>query len=307
MKGKKILITGGAGFIGSHLAARLAEENDVVVLDDLSSGTKDNLKGLPVMFVKGSILNKKLVEDLTKGCSYVFHLAAMASVQDSVEFPEKCFQVNIVGSNIVMDASVKHNVKKVVFCSSAAIYGDDPRLPKTEMMIPLPISPYAASKLAIEQQCIVNHKLHNLEFACLRLFNVFGPKQNPKSPYSSVISKFMFSALNNETLLIYGDGSQTRDFIFVDDVVNAIIKATDSPKSGMFNIASSKRITVKGLANMIVGLADSESRIELKPAREGDIKHSWASTKKARALLNWNPIFSMQEGLAKTINWFKQK
>jgi UDP-glucose 4-epimerase len=305
MRDFKILITGGAGFIGSHLAARLAPHNKVVVLDDLSSGSRQNLKGIPVKFVKGSIMNKELVFRAAKGMDYVFHLAAVAAVQNSVVDPEHCFKVNILGSMNVINACVSTKVRKFFFSSSAAVYGDSPGLPKTETTLPVPMSPYAASKLAVEHQSIVNYQLYGLRFACLRLFNVYGPRQDPASPYSGVISKFMEAAISGKPLTIFGDGRQTRDFIYVDDVVSAFIAGAKSQNVGVFNIAGGESVTINQIARQLVELAASKSKIEREPYRPGDIRHSLASIEKAMHGLAWSPRVGMKEGLTETLKWFR--
>ncbi len=304
MRNYKILITGGAGFIGSHLAAKFAAHNEVTVLDDLSSGSKENLKGIPVKFVNGSILDKKLVNKVCKGMDYVFHLAAVASVQVSIADPEHCFKVNILGTMNVINACVETKVRKFLFSSSAAVYGDSPVLPKKEITLPVPMSPYAASKLMVEHQCIVNYQLYGLRFTCLRLFNVYGPKQDPHSPYSGAISIFMEKAKRNENITIFGDGNQTRDFVFVEDVVRALEIAAKSTTNGIFNIAGGKTVTVNHLASQIVELAKSKSKIIYEPYRPGDILHSFASVRKAKISLGWEPKVSVRQGLKKTIEWF---
>jgi len=306
MRGKTILITGGAGFIGSHLASHFSTHNMVTVLDDLSSGSRDNLKGLELKFVRGSILNRRLVKRLCKGADFVFHLAAMASVQSSIADPERCFRVNVGGSLNLLKAAVEGKVKKFIFSSSAAVYGESPELPKRETMLPVPISPYAASKLAVEHQCIVYNRLYGLPFVCLRLFNVYGPKQDPKSQYSGVISKFIAAALARQQLIVFGDGLQTRDFVYVGDVVNSF-EAAIRDGNGIFNIASGATTTINSLASVLVRITHSSSIIIHKPCKPGDIMHSRASIRKAVSKLKWLPRMQLARGLAETVAWQNQK
>jgi len=306
MRGKNILITGGAGFIGSHLVARFAKANKLTVLDDLSTGHMSNLKGQNLRFVKGSVTNKALVDRLCKGIDFVFHLAAKTSVPESIAAPQKFFDVNVTGSMNVLNSCAKHHVKKFLFASSAAVYGDAPGLPKQESMHTLPLSPYASSKAIIEQQALMMHKLNSLSFACLRLFNVYGPRQDPGSQYSGVISRFMYAASHSEPFEVYGDGNQTRDFVFVEDVALAFEKAAISHANGMFNIGCNSKVSINQLLSMIQQLAHSDSRVNYHESRPGDIRHSLADISKAKALLGWEPQTPIWEGLSATFEWFSK-
>jgi UDP-glucose 4-epimerase len=306
MKGKNILITGGAGFIGSHLAALLEQCNRVTVLDDLSNGFRHNLKGLNLRFVEGSITNKALVARLCKGQEFVFHLAAMTSVQESIENPGKCYAVNIRGSFNVLEACRRAKTRKLLFASSAAVYGDAPGLPKKEHMHTLPLSPYAVSKAAVEQQAIMMHRLHSLDFACLRLFNVYGPRQDPSSAYSGVISRFLAAAAAAGPVTIFGDGQQTRDFVYVEDVAKAFLKAALAPASGIFNIACNSMVSIKELLGFIMHISGRDSNPVFMPERPGDIRHSYADISKARGLLSWTPEVKLLEGLRATLDSLKK-
>lgn len=304
MRSRKILITGGAGFIGSHLAAALAPNNEVVVLDDLSSGSLENIRGLKLKFVKGSVLNKGLVARLSRQAELVFHLAAMPSVAESVKNPELCYRINVMGSlNVLLSCS---RAKKFIFTSSAAVYGDCKRLPLKEQALPCPLSPYAASKLAVEQLCLVHQRIKGLPTVCLRLFNVYGPGQNPANDYSGVISKFIAAALCSQPLTVFGDGTQTRDFVFVGDVVEALIAAAETGATGVFNIAGGTPTSVRALASTIIKITNSKSGIRFQPSRQGDILHSLASVEKARRALGWRARVGMEEGLKQTLAWQKK-
>ncbi|MBW2988090.1 NAD-dependent epimerase/dehydratase family protein, partial [Candidatus Woesearchaeota archaeon] len=207
----------------------------------------------------------------------------------------------------ILDSCVKHGIKKFVFTSSAAVYGNSPKLPKREDMLPMPISPYAASKLGVEHACIVYNYLYRLNFVCLRVFNVYGPRQDPSNQYSGVISKFMQAALSNKPLIIYGDGTQTRDFVYVVDVVDALQRAATARVNGVFNIATGNATPIQRLAKLVIKLTGSKSSIKHLPRREGDVRASRASIAKAKRLLGWKPKIGLEQGLGYTIEWFKTK
>ena len=301
----KILITGGAGFIGSHLVEYFQDKADVRVLDNLRSGFKKNLDGFDCEFIEGSVTHRAVVKEAMKGVDYVFHLAAMISVPESMSDPVSCTVINAAGTLIVLEEAAKAGVKKLCFSSSAAIYGDNPVVPKTEDMLPEPKSPYAVTKLDGEYYCKMFNDEGWLKTACMRYFNVFGPRQDPGSQYAAAVPIFIDKAVKNEPLTIFGDGEQTRDFVYVKDVVAAnVYLAQTEGLSGVYNVAYGKSITVNDLAKKIVNLTGSKSIIEYAPVRPGDVKHSMAAVEKLNAVgLTLDDNFD--SGLADTINFFK--
>lgn len=301
----RILITGGAGFIGSHIVEYFNGKADVVVLDNFRTGFRKNLAELNCTILEGSITDPVAVKEAVKNADYVFHLAAMISVPETMAKPRECVEINTQGTLVVLEESVRAGVKKLCFSSSAAIYGDNPHLPKTENMLPEPKSPYAVTKLDGEYYCHLFHAQGWLQTACMRYFNVFGPRQNPKSQYAAAIPIFIDKALRNEPITIYGDGLQTRDFVYVKDVVSANIRlATQSHLSGVFNIGSGDRISIRELADRIIRWTGSKSSIEFEPDRIGDIKHSLACVHKARqaGLVSGN---GFDAGLKTTIDAYR--
>jgi UDP-glucose 4-epimerase len=301
----KILVTGGAGFIGSHIVEHFQGRADVRVLDNLRSGFKKNLDGLKCEFIEGSILDRDLVRRALAGVDFVFHLAALVSVPESVEKPAECAEINSAGTLLLLEEAAQAKVRKLVFSSSAAIYGDNPVVPKIETLPPEPKSPYAATKLAGEIFCKKFTDEGRLPTACLRYFNVFGPRQNPRSQYAAAVPIFIERALKNEPLTIFGDGGQTRDFIFVKDIAAAnVFFATESPATGIFNVAGGQRITINDLAADICQLTGSASEIKHAPERPGDVKHSVASVEKLRAA-GFAPRHSFRAGLQATVGFFK--
>ncbi len=303
----RILITGGAGFIGSHLAESFQGEAEVRILDDLSTGAAENLTGLAVDFINGSILDAEGLQQAMEGVDYVFHLAAMVSVPLSVEQPMECEAVNGLGMVRVLEAAARAGVKKVFFASSAAVYGDNPAVPKTETMLPEPRSPYAITKLQGEHWCRFYQETGRVPTAVLRFFNVFGPRQDPRAAYAAAVPIFIEKALRGEPLTIYGDGSQTRDFIYVRDIVAAIRHVTLTPGlTGVRNAGYGGTITVKALAEMIVAMAGSASEICYLPARAGDVKHSRAAVD-ALAATGFRSEGSLESGLAATLEYFQAR
>lgn len=301
---QKVVITGGAGFIGSNLAAALAEENEVVVIDDLSTGKKDNLAGVNAKLIPGSITDLNL-KAAFEGATSVFHLAAIASVKKSVEDPLRTNEVGINGTLKTLIAARDAGVKRVILASSAAVYGSSLQLPKREDMRPQPQSPYAVSKLAGENYAQVFQELYGLEAVILRYFNVFGPRQDPSSEYSGVISRFISAMLKGEQPVIFGDGEQTRDFIYVADVVAANILSYRSSVSGVFNIACAKSTSLNKLAKSIGKILGREVHPQYKAPRPGDIRHSLADIGKAKDI-GFEPKYSLEEGLKETIRWFEK-
>ena len=293
----KILITGGSGFIGSHIAELLHQTAEVRILDNVRSGFLKNLEGLRHTFFHGSILDRALVREAVAGVDYVFHLAAMISVPESMEKPIECNEINTAGTLVVLEEAARADVKKLCFSSSAAIYGDNPTTPKIETMLPEPKSPYAITKLDGEYYCGMFTSQGRLQTACLRYFNVFGPRQDPKSQYAAAVPIFFDKARRGEPLTIHGDGEQTRDFISVKDIAAAnVFLATNAP-TGVFNVGYGKRISIKQLAQEIVRLTNSKSPIQFAPERPGDVKHSQANVDKLHAT-GFRPTGSLEQGLA---------
>ena len=310
MKNKRVIITGGVGFIGSHLAEELAENNEVVVIDNLSTGKLENIKHLidneKIIFKKGDIRDLDFLKKEFDGVDYIFHQAAIVSVPFSIEDPVLTNEVNVNGTLNVLIAAKECGVKKVIYASSCAVYGDNPKLPLKEDILPMPLSPYAVTKLAGEYYCQVFTEIYGLPTVSLRYFNVYGPRQDANSDYAAVIPKFIKRVLEDKPPIIYGDGNQTRDFIFVKDVVKANIMAAESNATGFFNIASGKQISINELANIILEIMGKDFEpIHQKP-RPGDIKHSVADISKANSKLRYQPKYSLMEGLRITIENRKQ-
>lgn len=284
MSRKNVLITGGAGFIGSHIAELASKHANVRVLDNFRSGFRENLTGIPHELVEGSIEDTAVLSDAMAGIDYVFHLAAMISVPESMTKPLECVAVNTLGTLNVLEAAAQAGVKKMVLSSTAAIYGDDPVLPKVEDLPPCPKSPYAVTKLDGEYYCAMYTAMGRLQTACLRYFNVFGPRQNPKSAYAAAVPIFLSRALKDETITIYGDGGQTRDFVHVSDIAGANWHAaTTESMTGVYNVACGKSLSIRQLAEQIVNATSSNSRIEYQPERLGDIRHSIADVSRLTA------------------------
>jgi UDP-glucose 4-epimerase len=291
------LITGGAGFIGSHLAEALQEQGTVRILDNLRTGFRKNLEGLKVEFIEGSILDRELVAKAMVGVDYVFHLAAMVSVPESMAKPRECEEMNGFGLLNVLEAASSAGVQKVFFASSAAIYGDNPTVPKVESMLPEPKSPYAFTKLLGEHYCRFFHDEGRVKTAALRFFNVFGPRQDPQGPYAAAVAIFMNKARAGEPIIIHGDGEQTRDFIYVKDIVAAILHVTLTPEiTGVYNVGYGGAMTLNELAQLIITTTGSTSTIQHGPARPGDVKHSRAAVDQLLAT-GFKPVSSLREGL----------
>ena len=311
---ESILITGGAGFIGSNLAeALLSMGHRVAVIDDLSTGKMENIDALlgnPRMsFVRGSILNAALLESIIEqdGITLISHQAAIPSVAKSIDNPPRSMQANVVGTSTLFDAAARAGCKRIVFASSSSIYGDTPELPKRESMPLNPKSPYAVSKAAKEMLARVFSGLYGMEIVGLRYFNVYGRRQDPASEYAAVVPKFVTRAMRGEPITIEGDGLQTRDFTYIDDVIQANIKALTGRgvQSGAFNIAFGERISVLDLAQMILKITGSKSQIVHNPPRPGDVRDSLADIENAGRLLGYSPSFALKSGLEETVKWFK--
>lgn len=308
----KYAITGGAGFIGSHIAeGLLSEGHEVVIFDNLLTGKKENIALMRpqenVTFVPGSILDQPALKRAFSEVDGIFHEAAIVSVPRSVTDPAETHEVNLTGTLNVLLAARDSGVKKLVFASSAAVYGDNPVLPKQESMLPDLLSPYAVSKLAGEQYCSVFTRLYGVHCTALRYFNVFGPRQDPTSPYSGVITKFVTNSLAGRPIVIYGDGRQTRDFVYVRDVVQANLMAMKSERGGVFNVACGTRINLLELVGMIAEITGISVPVTFVPPAKGDVRDSLADITLAKESLGYAPGCSVYEGLEKTIEWFRQK
>lgn len=307
----KILITGGAGFIGSNIAHYLVNEgkHEVIVLDDLSSGKKENLEPVisKIKFIEGDILDLDLLKKSFKGVDFVLHLAAFVSVPGSIEKPILSNDINVKGTLNVLTAAKETDVKRVVFSSSCALYGDSLMLPKTEKMVISPKSPYSAQKALCETYLKLFYELYGLETLSLRYFNVFGPRQDPDSQYAAAIPIFIKKLLNDEQPVIFGDGNQSRDFCFVEDVVRANILACEvkKTKGQIINIGSGEQTTILELVKNIAEILGKDIEPVFKEPREGDVLYSLADISKAELVLGFKSSVSFEEGLKKTIEWFK--
>jgi UDP-glucose 4-epimerase len=307
----RALVTGGAGFIGSHIAHRLLREGyEVVVLDNLSTGSRKNLAAIAerVRLVEGDVRDPATVRDCVAGCEVVFHEAAIVSVPYSVEHPQESHDVNIQGTINVLQAARDAKARRVVFASSAAIYGEEPTLPKVETMCPEPISPYGVEKITGEHYLRTWSKLFGVETVALRYFNVFGPRQDPRSPYSGVISIFVDRILGGRPITFFGDGSQCRDFVYVDNVVDAnLLAATRPGVSGRaFNVACGKRTTLGELASLIESAAGRNVERSFAEPRAGDIRESVAEIARARAELGYVPSVDVEEGLKRLVQHVRE-
>jgi len=311
MKEKNIVITGGAGFIGSNLVIKLADTYNRIVVDDLSTGHKKNIQNLislkKIEYIYGSITDLELLQKTFRNIDYVFHEAAIPSVPRSIKDPLKTNFVNIQGTLNVLIAARDNYVKKVIYASSSSVYGDTPTLPKKENMTPNPLSPYAVTKLTAEYYCEIFTQIYDLPTVSLRYFNVYGPWQDPTSEYAAVIPKFIMNVLHNKSPIIYGDGKQTRDFTYVDDVVSANLLAAESTSTGIFNIAGGKRISINELALLIIRTCKKELPLQYENPRSGDILHSLADITRAKDKFNYKSTFSITEGIGETIKWFQKQ
>jgi UDP-glucose 4-epimerase len=312
-----ILVTGGAGFIGSHLVeALLTAGRDVRVLDDFSTGTQDNLRGAEALaaahgarfqLIAGDVRSEVKMRDAVDGCAAVCHLAAVASVTQSLVDPVGTGSVTHGGTVNAVRMAVDAEVPRFVLASSCAVYGDATRLPVVETSAPRPLSPYAEAKLAAEETCAAAADARQLAAVCLRFFNVYGPRQDPGSEYSGVISRFMAAAAAGAPVTVHGDGQQTRDFVFVGDVVQAIVRAVEKPLSGVsvLNVGSGTPISVLGVLDGLEPLARAQIRRAFAPARAGDIRHSQADAGRAKWVLGWEARSDFAKGLEETWTWYQ--
>lgn len=300
---KRILITGGSGFIGSHIAEYFNGKAEIRILDNLRSGYRRNLDGLDVEFIEGDVRDRAAVARAVEGCDHVFHLAAMVSVPESMFKIEECVDINVNGLLVVLEESAKAGVEKLCFSSSAAIYGDNPVVPKVETMLPEPKSSYAITKLDGEFYCNLFTQNGKLKTACLRYFNVFGPRQDPKSAYAAAVPIFTAKAVAGEDITVFGDGEQTRDFIYVKDIVEANVFMAEHDFTGVYNIAYGGSITINDLVARIVKVTNSRSRIVHLDERPGDVKHSMAAVDRLRST-GFRPKHSFDAGMEETIRFF---
>jgi nucleoside-diphosphate-sugar epimerase len=307
-----VLVTGGAGFIGSHIAAALAERGARVrVIDDLSTGHLENLEeiGGDVDFVHASLADETATRRALEDVELVFHEAAIPSVPRSVDNPRETHMACVDGTFTLLVAARDKGVKRVVYAASSSAYGDQPTLPKREEMRPEPLSPYAVAKLVGEYYCQVFNRVYNLETVSLRYFNVFGPRQDPSSQYSGVISRFTSALLGQQQPVIFGDGEQSRDFTYIGNVIEANMRAAET-RSGIghvINIANGERTTLNELLEVLKNITGrKEAQAEYREARVGDVRHSLADITQARELLGYEPRVGLEEGLRLTIQWWQQ-
>jgi nucleoside-diphosphate-sugar epimerase len=306
------LVTGGAGFIGSNLVTELVRRGHTVrVLDNFSTGRRENLTHLgdQVTIVDGDMRSFHVVRRAVDGIDVMFHEAALPSVPRSVQDPITSNDVNVNGTVTLLHAAVEAHVGRVVYASSSSVYGDSEELPKHEGMTPNPLSPYAVSKLAAEQYCRVFARIYGLHTVALRYFNVFGPRQDPRSQYAAVVPKFITSMLRDEAPVIFGDGEQSRDFTFVDNVVQANLLAATAPcdKGVVMNAACHGRTTLNELVEKLNRLLGKNIAPVYQPARPGDIKHSFAAVEHARRAIGYEPRVSFDDGLEQTVAWYRQR
>ncbi|RMG23604.1 MAG: SDR family oxidoreductase [Armatimonadetes bacterium] len=299
----RALVTGGAGFIGSHLAEALLErEVEVTVLDNLSTGQRSNVPE-SARFIEASILDESSVEEALRDCEAVFHLAAQVSVPESMERPVQSITTNATGTLLLLERARRAGVKRFIYSSSSAVYGESPASPKREDLAPEPISPYGVGKLAGEEYVSAYARCYGMQTASLRYFNVFGPRQRHDSPYAAVIPIFLSQMREGKPLTVYGDGEQTRDFTFVADIVQANLKAMESERldGKAFNIACGRSISLNDLIRTLAAVFGQEPEVRYLPPRPGDIKHSSADIRKAQERLGYSPQFTLEEGLRRTI------
>lgn len=305
------LVTGGAGFIGSHIASALASDGmRVRVLDDLSTGHRENIDeiGGDVDFIQGSVADEELLNKALENVELVFHEAAIPSVPRSVEAPRQTHIASVDGTFSLLVAARDRGVRRVVYAASSSAYGDQPTLPKSEEMRPDPLSPYAVAKLVGEYYCRAFTRVYGLETVSLRYFNVFGPRQDPGSQYSGVVSRFISSLLSNERPVIYGDGEQSRDFTYIDNVVFANLNAGSAKEASgkVINVANGQRITLNQLLAELKELTGKQDvTAEYLEPRVGDVRHSLADITMARELLGYESKVDLREGLQRTIDWWK--
>ena len=307
----KYVITGGAGFIGSHIVEELANlQHEVVIVDNFFSGKRENiqpfLKKKNVTFVQGSITDCAVLKKTFEGADGIFHEAAIASVPRSINNPLATNEANVTGTLNVLVAARDCGARKVLFASSSSVYGNTPTLPKHEDMTPDPLSPYAVTKLTGERYLKVFSDVYGLKTLSLRYFNVFGPRQDPKSEYAAVIPRFITKILSHESPTIYGDGGQTRDFTYVKDVVQANIRAMECDAQGVFNVAYCKRIDLNELASLIMEITGITVPLVYEPPRAGDVRDSLADIRRAQEAFGYAPEYTVKTGLKETVAWYQK-
>ncbi len=306
MKGKHVIVTGGLGFIGSHLVEKLVEDNDVAIIDNQSTGKLENVSHLisdNLKIIEGDIQTLNLTA-IFEDYEYVFHQAALPSVPRSVKDPLASHEANITGTLRVLIAARDTGIQKVVYASSSSVYGDTAELPKREDMPVNPLSPYAVTKVAGELYCKVFHEIYGLSTISLRYFNVFGPRQDPLSQYAAVIPRFITAILNYSSPIVYGDGQQSRDFTFVKHVVEANLLACESEETGAFNIACGRSISINELVALISEITGTTIEAQHAAPRRGDVKHSLADVSKARSF-GYEPKGNFKDELEATVRWFE--
>jgi len=308
----RYIVTGGAGFIGSHIVEELQNlDHEVVIFDNLFSGKTENISQFlskdAVSFVNGSVTDLSFLKETFEGADGIFHEGAIPSVPRSVANPIATNEANVTGTLNVLVAARDCGVRKVLFASSSSVYGNTPTLPKQESMTPNPLSPYAVSKFTGEQYLRVFNDIYGLQTVALRYFNVFGPRQDPKSQYAAVIPNFITAILKNESPHIYGDGKQTRDFTFVKDVVQANIRAMNSDAQGIFNVAYCQRISLLDLAKEIMDITGITVPFIYEPPRPGDVRDSLADIHKAQQAFGYAPAYTVKTGLKETITWYRNQ
>jgi UDP-glucose 4-epimerase len=308
----KALVTGGGGFIGSHLAARLLRDGyEVRVLDNFASGRRENLLDIwdEIELVEGDIQSYERVHNAVRGCHVVAHLAALPSVPRSVQDPLTSNATNVTGTLNVLLAARDAGIGRLVYASSSSVYGANPDLPKREDQPALPISPYAVAKLAGEGYARAFHDVFGLETVAIRFFNVFGPGQDPLSQYAAVIPRFITSLLDGRPPTIFGDGEQSRDFTYVDNVLDGVMRALNTSGNGgqVFNIATGNAVTLNGLFRQLAEIIGSDVEPVYEPSRPGEVRHSQADVSRAREALGFEPAITIEEGLARTVESFQYK
>ena len=302
---KRILVTGGSGFIGSHIVEHYQGKAEIRVLDNLRTGRRENLNGLACEFIEGDVSDRKTVAKAVEGVDSVVPLSARVSVPESMEKIVECKTINSVGTIVLLEEAAKAGVRKLILSTSAANYGDNPVSPKVETMTPEPKSPYAITKLDGEYYCDMFTRTGRLQTACLRYFNVFGPRPNPKSAYAAAVPIFITKALAGEDITIFGDGEQTRDFVFVKDIAAANAFMAEHDFSGVYNVAYGGRMTINRLAELIVEILGSKSKIVHLPERPGDVKHSTACVDKLLST-GFRPSWDFKRGLEVTVQSYRR-
>lgn len=295
---KKVLVTGGAGFVGHHLVKRLLEDdNQVNILDDLSTGRMDNLNK-DATFFQGDIRDSKILSEAAAGCEVIFHLAARVELQKTIVDPSDCFSVNVSGTANVIIEALKNKNRKLVFASSCAVYPLNPKQPLSEDMATVGETPYAISKVVCENLMKFYHRTLSLNYISLRCFNIYGLRQRVDSPYAAVVPKFIDAAKKNKELLLFGGGNQTRDFIHIDDIIDAYILASKSLEVGEFNVGTASEVKIKDLAKIIIKIGASGSLTKNMPKKHGDALKSVSNIEKIRSKLGFSPNIRLDEGIS---------